>query len=652
MTIRAQTSVFLLLILSASLWLRWPTLSEGKPFFYDEDEAHHFNRLANMVKNHTLNPEYFHKPSLHFYLRMPAVVLGYLADQSLDATPGLQNIRTRDQHGLARYAFYWSHPRVVMAARAVSLILTMLSVLMVYVVSRQLGLRDLPALGAAALFSASPELFHYSSFIGVDVPLLFFALLSTAAALHIRHSPGIAKLAVVGVLSGLAVSSKYNGVPIALLPLLLVIQAGTLRQRGHLITALLSPVAGFFIGSPYILLSFPLFYQQLSYEVWHYAIAGHEGHTAERGLPQVLHYGRWLMSDGIGSTATVLSLVGIIVLTRTSRRTAVLFLLFPILFFLLMCAQRANFVRNMVPILPFVAILSAVPLDWLARRFNERRTAAGVLTMALGALMLGLPLLHTWEQRREIRSFTDSRLSLEKWLNHIDPDHSQEIAISADLQPQRALRTRPDVSLVDPASPPAELYQRGYDLLVTRGIAPFPVMDPAIATVSETHTIAGSVSTARVLKNPAISVYRFIPLAPPLPDTVPLVELPLTSALGTAAEPHLWLSARLQRIRFQNLPSLQDENSLMLTVMSPWKDQQIELFGSNWEHRVLLNQKNPGEWGTIQVTFPGTALNERNELLIRLAIISSPAARELNQDTRRLGLAIREVTVTPAANPH
>ncbi|NDC38077.1 MAG: hypothetical protein EBZ48_08485 [Proteobacteria bacterium] len=71
-----RTLLLALVILAFAAWLRVPFIRSGMPYFYNEDEAHHYNRVVNMVKRGEFNPHYFLKPSLHFYLRMPVVAVG------------------------------------------------------------------------------------------------------------------------------------------------------------------------------------------------------------------------------------------------------------------------------------------------------------------------------------------------------------------------------------------------------------------------------------------------------------------------------------------------------------------------------------------------------------------------------------------------
>ena len=641
-------ALLLLLVLTYSVWLRWPTLNEGNPYFYHEDEAHHYNRLVDMVKRGSLNPEYFHKPSLHFYLRMPAVLLGFWVSKRAGEIRSVKDLRTRDRFGLAKYSFSWSHPTVVIFVRAVTLMLVLLTCGLVFVAARLLSI-NVPAGIIAVLFlSASPEIFNYSGFIGVDVPLMFFSLLASVIALWALRTPTSSAIWLLGIVSGLAVSCKYNGMPIALLAIL-VLWSSTRAKKLKLtklliVAALIGPIVGFFIGSPYILVSMPLFVKQLSYEIWHYAVAGHAGHSASPGLPQVAHYLHWLCGDGLGLAVTALTLVGIPCMARMLGARGAIFLSFPILFFALMCAQKANFVRNMLPILPYLVIAAAYTLQLCISRVCSQRYLTYPLYALLGIGLVIAPLSSTLLLRSHAVALTDTRSDLKRWI--VALSEVSDIAISGDIQPAPSLTQLKGVSVVDPTTNLEQLYLSGFDRVVR--ISPITnEQSPVSATIHEEHVLYGSTEPSRVLKSPQIYIYRFsdsnsIDLET---STIPIHTVTIAQPISIAGENHLWLTEKLSRITLNGLPknSSERETPLRIDVMSPWSGQKIDFIGKNWQQQILLNQKNPGEWNSIELTVPAGQLRNQDSLIIRLSTVSSPATRALSSDTRRLGIAIQGV---------
>jgi Dolichyl-phosphate-mannose-protein mannosyltransferase len=634
------SALFFLLILASSLWLRFPTLNEGEPFFYHEDEAHHFNRIVTMVQKASFNPEYFHKPSLHFYLRMPAVLIGYYFSKRAGEINSINEIKTRNRYGLARYSFSWSHPKVVWAVRAVSLLLTMLTCFLVFVIARQLKLSFPASLLALAIFSSSPEIYNYSSFIGVDTPLMFFCLLSCSIALAVTKNLTRTKLWFLGIICGFAVSCKYNGLPIAILPILSLVAARQLKNPSYLISALLAPVIGFFIGSPYILVSSALFLKHIKYEIWHYAVAGHEEHSATPGIAQVLHYGRWLLTDGLGTCATVCALIGIVVALRSYGIRAIIFISFPILFFILMCAQKVNFVRNMIPVLPFLAILAAVFLNGLIQRITKFNIGRYTLYLLAAFITITTPLLTTLTLRAQSEALTDTRNDLFIW----QKNNLLETAISGDLQPQVKLTKLNGVTVIDPTIDLDQLYQSGFDRLITKGSLANKIARLTVAT-EEKHFL-GTSDIQRVPQSPDIHIYKLVPSKDLRTDLIKILDIKLGQPLIEHNEEHLWLTERTSKLKFEalNIGLKNGMIKLELEIMSPWNSQQIEFVGENWNKQILLNHKNPGEWHKILVDVPAQAFNEQKSIYVSLKRVSSPLSHKLNADTRRLGVAIKKAT--------
>ena len=70
--------VALAVVVLIGLWLRAPRIGEGMPYFYHPDEANHFYRTVRMLQTNDYHPYYFLKPTLCFYIRMPAIAGGFL----------------------------------------------------------------------------------------------------------------------------------------------------------------------------------------------------------------------------------------------------------------------------------------------------------------------------------------------------------------------------------------------------------------------------------------------------------------------------------------------------------------------------------------------------------------------------------------------
>lgn len=272
-------------VLLAALWLRLPQVTAGLPYFKSEDEAHHFNRLVEMVQDGRFNPRYFNKPSLHFYLRMPVVAASFVWSVKEGELRSIKEIRTRRTDGSRGYATTASHPRIVIWNRAFTLALSLLAVYLAFLLARELTGSAAAGLGAAWVPACSPALVNDAGKIGVDTPMVFMCLLAMLLAVRLHGRFSLGALAVAGLVAGLAFSTKYNAIPILILPLLVCVLEGH-RRASALTVALLTPVAGFLLGTPFALVELPAFLDDMASEAWHYGTAGHAMATGTPGWPQ------------------------------------------------------------------------------------------------------------------------------------------------------------------------------------------------------------------------------------------------------------------------------------------------------------------------------------------------------------------------------
>lgn len=624
--------VLLACVLALALALRAPLVGAHSRYFYHEDDAHHFNRTVEMAQRFDFNPGYFNKPALHFYLRMPVVWASAAWARLAGELSGLHEIQTRDSYGLAGYAFTASHPVVLAWSRWFSVAISLCIVALVFSLSLRLSLPTWGAFVAATLVAVSPEVLINSDIIGVDVPMALFCLLSTALGISCLSAKNPRRwLLLCGFVAGLAGATKYNAAPVAFVPFVVAF----LRDRtiAGFAIALLAPALGYLCGAPYSLISFNDFWTGLSYEVWHYSVSGHEGHSASPGLGQAAFYLGWLASDGIGPIAAVFAAVGILlcVLRRNSER--LVFLAFPIAYLVLMLAQKTNFSRNMVAIVPYAAILAAFGLYRASQVLHSeplRLLVAALLSIAAVAVPL----------------FTSTRIALREAIQPesrnvlrelIDGSGSnEEIAIAGNIQASPALWGRPGVVVFNSTSTPlASLVQQSITLVA------LPAADAAVVALpfAVEFTIPGSPIDKHSPKNPAITVLRVTDETLRTAQQVAPAQLALVTKSGSVAfecgereERHCWLQARQTRLRFPvGTPRV------TFQLMSPWPGQEISLTSMSGEALETIALSKPGEWISASITLPPGA----DSLLLSVKVIHAPSDQGLSTDSRRLGVAVR-----------
>ncbi len=619
----------------SSFFLYRPLVSANTSYLYHEDDAHHFNRTIEMAQRRDLNPHYFNKPALHFYLRIPVVYAVTTYEYIRGRMNSIKEIRTRDPYGLAGYSYTPSHPRVLSATRLVSVVWSCLLPILTFLILRQLSAPQLIAAMAALLTTFSPEVTRNSYVVGVDTLMALLCLSTTTYALRALHVFSERRLVACALLAGLACAAKYNAAPICIVPVSLWWLCDR-SKRGALIAAFV-PVLGFLLGAPFSILSFQEFVHGVSYEAWHYAVAGHEGNSAERGLPQALFYLRWLISDGIGLCGALLIPIGTLSLFKINRRALLLIASFPLSYLCLMLLQKTHFTRNMLVVVPYAAIAVGVAVQAIGSWFRRPRYAVVAMILVF-AFCLEPISSSSFAILAKARNTHESRNQVVQWVSQ-NRSAQDDVAIAGPLQLPIQTFAVSGVDAFDPAkSPLAKLIQSGYTYIVVP--TDLQTLDAELAELVQ--SIPGNPSPQRVPANPAISILRVkernvAVAASRAPFTIQLLsqgERLIPQCASYAKESHCWITARVTQVA---IPQLTATHSF--EIMSPWPDQLVTLVDSKGALLASVKLKVPGTWESIPISArEGQA---STALTLSISQVHSPESMGLSSDTRRLGIAVR-----------
>ncbi len=179
---------------------------------------------------------------------------------------------------------------------------------------------------------------------------------------------------LTGCLAGLATSIKYNAGILALSIFLAHWLSFRLRPMApirRLVDRRLWACAGimllfFFLGSPFIVFDFGTFLRDFVFEVQHLAGVG-EFHVG-RGW---WYHAMVTLRYGCGPGVLVMALAGALFLLRRDWHLGVVWLSFPLCYYVLLGRGYTVFVRYMLPVTPFVALLAGVGCLQAARIISE-----------------------------------------------------------------------------------------------------------------------------------------------------------------------------------------------------------------------------------------------------------------------------------------
>ncbi|HEX6483135.1 MAG TPA: glycosyltransferase family 39 protein [Ktedonobacteraceae bacterium] len=412
------------------LHLYGPAFAFGNNFHPDERQIMFHvvqlawpNSLAQFfdAANSPLNPHFFAYGSFPLYL-----------------VAGIGNILSHISPGLATFASLTLIGRVLNAIFDTGTILLTAWLALLLIPDRTPGRRYAwsAALLAAALVAFTPFQIQLSHFYTVDTMLLFFVILTVLACVKLVDTDKPVRWSLIAGLSyGLALATKFNAAPLVV-PLLLALALRWYKSGFAYVPLMIVISAGatmlsFLIAMPYALIDGTEFVQQVAYQ----------GDLA-RGLidlPYVRQFAgttpyvyelQNMVIWGMGVMLGVAALAGLLWLCwRAWKRDAgpwLVVLSWVLVYGAITGSFYAKFMRYMLPIYPFLALMAAAGLvallHWIkAKEWHFKKIPLTILPYAaiaivlLGTIFQGLALLNVYSQ-------PDTRIQASLWIySHIKP---------------------------------------------------------------------------------------------------------------------------------------------------------------------------------------------------------------------------------------
>ena len=375
-------------ILTGSLCLRIWGSGFGLPAYtrYHPDEHALVDRAAAILWTGDWNLHRFNYPPLYAYFQAGAYALYFLYGVTQD---------------LWRYVPTFVVPNYYLVGRLQTALFGTLTILIAYLTGRRLRDHRTGLLVAALLGVNYLHIIH-SHYATFDVMLTFWTSLTLlfSSSIVVRQDPSVRERAsawyfLAGLCAGLAGATKYNGAVVIIVPLLAYFLATPWNEwgrfSGRLVLTLGAFLLGFFGGNPFALGNLPDFLNDLATVVHHYGTEhpGFEGTGNWRWYPGVF----LTSADAVWVLAGAIGLFGLL---WKRWKVGLLLIAFPVVYYLMVSWFIVRFERNMVPLLPFLALgggwLVDTEADWLADRFRGTGKASHALAALGAALLLALPL--------------------------------------------------------------------------------------------------------------------------------------------------------------------------------------------------------------------------------------------------------------------
>jgi len=364
----------LFVILALGAVLRFTALGHGIPFALGIDEPEIMERAVRMMNTGDLHPHFFDYPGLYIYLQFLVACVRFVVGSIGGLWANLAEAPPAE--------FYlWG--------RAVTAALGTATIALVYLTARRIS----PATGlvAAALFAVQSQHVRESHFVLTDVPMTFFIVLVAFLTVRASERRRVLDCVLVGMAVGAAAATKYNGGVAILLPALaLLLTSGTWWWRVQAMT-LTSVIAGimFLLCAPYTVIALPEFLNAFAY------LANMYADGPPRPEPAWLTYTKHLRNNfsipAMVAAGGGILLAGRAVITAprtTATTTWALAASFSLVYFYMISGQRLVWGRYLLPMLPFLCILAAGAVVWVAQQVGRRGSAPRLATATAVVLVL------------------------------------------------------------------------------------------------------------------------------------------------------------------------------------------------------------------------------------------------------------------------
>ena len=408
----------LLLVLLIALTVRLWGIAFGLPAALARPDETQIAGPAVGYLGGNLEPPFFQWPTLFQYL----VALVYVAYVVIGRPFG----------GYATLAAFAESRRqslvpFLLIPRMIAVVLSVAAVWWVYRICRRTFDSTIGLI--AALFLALAFLPVREAHFGLaDAPMAALVLLAVLAILRWWEAGSISRAALAGIATGLAASTKYNGIIVSVTFVVAWVQRlvetgpSVRRHRTRdLVQDLLAyggaTVAAFLAGSPYVLLDWHRFIADT--RAVHATLAG--GHGLVLG-PGWWYYPTAVLPSAVGWPILISALAGMAaLLARKFRSSAVLFA-FPLAYYLIAGQSYAVFARYILPVVPFLCVAAAWSVVSVVRRIarNWSPHASGAL-FAVGVVAVVSPTAWNTILLDRLLARTDNRVVVSRELHQIIP---------------------------------------------------------------------------------------------------------------------------------------------------------------------------------------------------------------------------------------
>lgn len=392
------------------LLIFWLTGFAGLDYGYHWDEPKLLESVRVSVYEGTYLPTFYNYPSMAHHLAIIA------------ALPEI--LRNMDRNHLNQPVFHYhiaayqlDNHSLTLRTRALFLTVSSLAIVWLYLLVLYWRESVWMALFASSVMAFSWEVAYHARWIAPDAILMQFSTLSLLCIVQANRHPASKNwLWASAICAGLATGTKYPA-GLLLLPVLMSVYSLT-KSKSAILKAVFIFALTYLLTTPGTVLQPFKFRFDVEFEIWHYSF-GHSKHSVNGGLEHLFKNIEYLATVQLSHVAIIafllflLALIGMVILWRESRRFWLIVFSFPLIYLLYMSLQGAMLIRNLLVILPFIALACAIGAQWIWYHLPSKILKWAWLALLAGILAVNAICLiyaaDTIKDRRSNRLLDETR---------------------------------------------------------------------------------------------------------------------------------------------------------------------------------------------------------------------------------------------------
>lgn len=380
----------------------------GVDFGYHWDERQFIESISKSIKTRILLPGRYNYPSLCYDL--------YLAGVVPDLIWTCRGIEKNKDDCLINIV---NSKSFQLRMRVIFILISYVTVLWIYLLVLKWRKDGQEALLAAATFGLSWEIAYHARWAVSDTILVQFSTLTMMCLFFVKNSRTdnlrIRWLILSAIAAALTCGTKYQGF-LFLGPVLLAVACFTpqtvpgykkpLRECLVIISIF---IIVYLMTTPGTIIAPLQFSRDISLQRIVYRVTGHGGYTVDAGIEHFLLLFNYFCLVVFSNYRTIacffflMSLLGAYAVIKEEKKTALVFLSFPLLYIIVMSCQKVMIVRNYLVLVPFFSILASRGFTFLQGQFFKRNR---LRTLFLILVILFL-LVNTYWLISATQSITD-----------------------------------------------------------------------------------------------------------------------------------------------------------------------------------------------------------------------------------------------------